>query len=65
LGLILVLAVGTGAGTISSIVGTGASLILMPVLMVAFGPQQAVPIMAIAAAPGNIGKVLAGWRLVD
>jgi uncharacterized membrane protein YfcA len=63
--LILVLAVGLVAGTISGIVGTGASLILMPVLVVAFGPQRAVPIMAIAAVLGNIGKVLAWWRLVE
>lgn len=63
--LILVLGVGLVAGTVSGVVGTGASLILMPILVIAFGPQQAVPIMAIAAVLGNIGKVLAWWRLVD
>ncbi len=63
--LIFVLAAGLVAGTISGIIGTGASLILMPILVIAFGPQQAVPIMAIAAVLGNIGKVLAWWRLVD
>jgi uncharacterized membrane protein YfcA len=63
--LILVLAAGILAGTVSGIVGTGASLILMPILVVAFGPQQAVPIMAIAAVFGNVGKVLAWWRVVD
>jgi uncharacterized protein len=65
LDLILVLAVGLLGGTISGIVGTGASMLLMPVLVIAFGPQKAVPIMAIAAVLGNIGKVLAWWRLVD
>ena len=59
------LAVGLVAGTVSGIVGTGASLMLMPILVIAFGPQQAVPIMAIAAVLGNIGKVLAWRRLVD
>jgi uncharacterized membrane protein YfcA len=38
---------------------------LMPVLVMLFGPQQAVPIMAIAAIMGNLGKVLAWWREVD
>lgn len=63
--LFLVLAVGLVAGTLSGIVGTGASLLLMPVLVLAFGPQQAVPIMAIAAVLDNIGKVLAWRRSVD
>jgi uncharacterized membrane protein YfcA len=63
--MILVLAVGLVAGTLSGIIGTGASLLLMPVLVLAFGPQQAVPIMAIAAVLGNIGKVLAWRRSVD
>lgn len=59
------LAVGLIGGVISGVVGTGASMLLMPVLVLAFGPQKAVPIMAIAAVLGNIGKVLAWWRLVD
>jgi uncharacterized membrane protein YfcA len=40
-------------------------MMLMPVLVMLFGPQQAVPIMAIAAIMGNLGKVLAWWREVD
>src|SRR3954470_565320 len=40
-------------------------MVLMPFLVVAHGPQRAVPIMAIAAVLGNLGKVLAWWRLVD
>lgn len=59
--LLLVLAVGLVAGTISGIVGTGASIVLIPILVAQYGPQQAVPIMAIASAIGNIAKVLA-WR---
>ncbi len=45
---IAILALGLVAGTLSGIVGFGASIMLMPVLMLAFGPQEAVPIMAIA-----------------
>ncbi len=57
----LVLAVGLRAGTLGGIVGTGSSIVLMPVLVLAWGPQEAVPVMAIAAFLGNLGRVVA-WR---
>ena len=38
---------------------------LMPVLVIAFGPLQAVPIMAIAAIMGNLSRILVWWRDVD
>src|SRR5262245_23072406 len=60
-----VLALGLVAGTLSGIVGFGASIILMPALMLAFGPQEAVPIMAIAALLANFSRVLVWWREVD
>lgn len=59
------LALGLFAGTLSGIVGFGASILLMPVLMLAFGPQEAVPIMAIAALMANFSRVLVWWREVD
>ena len=62
---LLVLAVGLAAGTISGIIGTGASIMLVPVLVLAFGPKQAVPIMAIAATMGNVAKMAAWWREID
>lgn len=57
--------VGLAAGTLGGVVGTGSSLVLMPVLVITFGPRQAVPIMAIAAILGNLGRVIAWWRRVD
>jgi uncharacterized membrane protein YagU involved in acid resistance len=45
LNFLFVLAVGLLAGTISGIVGTGSSIMLMPVLVYQYGPKQAVPIM--------------------
>jgi uncharacterized protein len=60
-----VLAVGLVAGTISGIVGTGSSIMLMPVLIYEYGPKQAVPIMAIAAVMANLSRILAWWREVD
>src|SRR5580658_6841648 len=51
--------------TLSGIIGTGASIMLLPLLVFQFGPKQAVPIMAIAALMSNVGKLLAWWREVD
>ncbi len=62
---LFVLAVGLVAGTISGIVGTGTSIMLMPVLVYQYGPKQAVPIMAIAAVMANLSRILAWWRDVD
>lgn len=61
----LVLVVGLFAGTIGGIVGTGSSIVLMPILVAMFGPRQAVPIMALAAILGNLGRVLAWRREID
>ena len=60
-----VLAVGLVAGTISGIVGTGSSIMLLPVLVYEFGPKEAVPIMAVAAVMANLSRILAWWREVD
>jgi uncharacterized membrane protein YfcA len=60
-----VVAVGLVAGTLSGIVGFGSSIMLMPVLVIAFGPLQAVPIMAIAAIMANLSRIMVWWREVD
>jgi uncharacterized protein len=65
LGFLFVLTVGLVAGTISGIVGTGSSIMLMPVLVYEYGPKQAVPIMAVAAVMANFSRILAWWREVD
>lgn len=57
--------VGVVAGVLSGVVGTGSSMLLMPVLVIGFGPQQAVPIMAIGAVMGNLGKIAAWWSSVN
>jgi uncharacterized membrane protein YfcA len=61
----LILVFGLAAGTISGIVGFGSSIMLMPVLVIAFGPIQAVPIMAIAAVMANVSRVAAWWKEID
>ncbi|UFX48455.1 sulfite exporter TauE/SafE family protein [Bradyrhizobium sp. 41S5] len=65
MGFLFVLVVGLVAGTISGIVGTGSSIMLMPVLVYQYGPKQAVPIMAVAAVMANLSRILAWWREVD
>jgi uncharacterized membrane protein YfcA len=63
--LLLVCAAGLFAGTLSGIVGTGSSIILVPILVIAFGPKQAVPIMAVAALMANVSRIVAWPREVD
>ena len=60
-----VLIVGLIAGTLSGIVGFGSSIMLMPVLVISYGPLQAVPIMAVAAIMANLSRILVWWRQVD
>ncbi|MBH5396840.1 sulfite exporter TauE/SafE family protein [Bradyrhizobium sp. CNPSo 4010] len=62
---LFVLTVGLVAGTISGIVGTGSSIMLMPVLISAYGPKEAVPIMAVASVMANFSRIMAWWREVD
>ena len=59
------LSVGLLAGTVSGIVGTGATVILLPVLVLVFGPREAVPIMAVVALMSNFAKIAAWWREID
>jgi len=61
----LVLVVGFAAGTVSGIVGTGATIILLPVLVLVFGPREAVPIMAVVALMSNFAKITSWWRDID
>ena len=61
----LILGIGLVAGTLGGMVGFGASILLMPVLVIVFGPLQAVPIMAIAAIMANLSRIMVWWREVD
>ena len=62
---LVLLLTGLFAGTLGGIVGTGSSLVMMPILVGMFGPRHAVPIMAVAAIMGNLGRVLAWRRDID
>lgn len=38
---------------------------LMPVLVIVFGPVQAVPIMAVAGLMANLSRIMVWWREID
>lgn len=62
---LLILSLGLAAGTVGGIVGFGSSIMLLPALVLAFGPKEAVPIMAIAGLMANLSRVAVWWRTVD
>ncbi|WP_413737568.1 TSUP family transporter [Sodalis sp. RH21] len=61
----LVFLIALAAGALSGLVGTGSSLLLLPVLVQSYGPKEAMPIMAVAAIIGNLSRMGAWWRLID
>jgi uncharacterized membrane protein YfcA len=61
----IVLAVGLLAGTVGGIVGFGTSIMLLPPLVIFFGPHEAVPMMAITALMANLSRVAVWYREVD
>jgi uncharacterized protein len=54
--------VALAAGALGGLVGTGSSLVLLPILVTMYGPRIAVPVMGIAAVMANVGRVAAWWR---
>ena len=61
----VVLVLGLVAGTLGGVVGFGTSIMLMPALVLVFGPREAVPIMAVASLMANASRVAAWWREID
>lgn len=59
--LVLLFLLALAAGVLGGVVGTGSSMVLLPVLVLLYGPRVAVPVMGIAAVLANVGRVLA-WR---
>src|SRR3954453_6207189 len=63
--LLLLLLLGLLAGTIGGIVGFGSSVMLLPALVLMYGPRTAVPVMAVTAFMANASRVMVWWREVD
>lgn len=62
---LLILAIGIAAGVIGGVVGFGASIMLLPVIVWVFGPKEAIPIMAIGALMANASRAAVWWREID
>ncbi len=62
---LLILAIGLGAGAVSGLIGFGATTMVMPILVLTFGPKAAVPIMAIAAVLANLARIMAWWSAIN
>lgn len=63
--LLFLLALGLIAGTIGGVIGFGSSVMLMPALVLMYGPRTAVPIMAVTALMANLARVIVWWRELD
>jgi uncharacterized protein len=61
----LVLVLGLVAGTLGGVVDFGTSIMLMPALVLVFGPREAVPIMAVASVMANASRVAAWWASIE
>jgi uncharacterized protein len=63
--VVLLFAIAMAAGALGGLVGTGSSLVLLPVLVMIYGPRVAIPVMAIAAVMANVARVAAWWREIQ
>jgi uncharacterized protein len=62
---ILVVMLAAAASTVGGVIGFGSGVILTPALVLAFGPKQAVPILAIASVLVNVSRAAVWWREID
>ncbi len=62
---LLIIAIGLCAGILSGIVGFGSTTIVMPILVLTFGPKAAIPIMAIASVLGNFARIMVWWSAIN
>jgi uncharacterized membrane protein YfcA len=64
LALCVLFVIALAAGALGGLVGTGSSLVLLPALVMMYGPRIAVPVMGIAAVMANVARVAAWWRQI-
>jgi len=62
---LIILPIAFVAGIVGGVVGFGAGVIMVPILVWSFGAKAAIPIMAIAATMANGTRVFIWWREVD
>jgi uncharacterized membrane protein YfcA len=61
----LVLSTALIASSIAAVAGTGGGIILLPVLINAFGVRDAVPMYAVAQLIGNLSRVGLNWPKIE
>lgn len=64
LAFVVLFVIALAAGALGGLVGTGSSLVLLPALVMMYGPRIAVPVMGIAAVMANVARVAAWWRQI-
>ncbi len=63
--MLLICAVGLGAGVLGGVIGFGTTILLMPPLVYFYGPMTAVPVIALVAIVANLARVGLWWREID
>ena len=63
--MLIICAIGLGAGVLGGVIGFGTTILLMPPLVHFYGPMQAVPVIALVAIVANLTRVALWWRSVD
>ena len=54
--MLLICAIGLGAGVLGGVIGFGTTILLMPPLVHFYGPMQTVPMIALVAIVANLRK---------
>lgn len=55
--IILVIISALAASTVAAVAGFGGAVIMLPVLVLAFGVQDAIPILTVSQLMGNLWRV--------
>ena len=63
--MLLICAIGLGAGVLGGVIGFGTTILLMPPLVHFYGPMQTVPVIALVAIVANLSRVGLWWRSID
>jgi uncharacterized protein len=63
--MLIICAVGLGAGVLGGVIGFGTTILLMPPLVYFYGPMTAVPVIALVAIVANLARVALWWREID
>ena len=58
-------ALGLGAGVLGGVIGFGTTIILMPALVYFYGPIQAIPIIALVATVANVSRIFLWWSVIN